>query len=98
MKEESAIVVPMKYVLLYEAVDDFRPKALQLFEQHRALWRQFLEVGTLLMVGNFTDEPAGGAWRCLRPGKRRKASLRRISSLSKASLRVFASVSETKCS
>ena len=51
----------MKYVLLYEAVDDFRPKALQLFEQHRALWRQFLEVGTLLMVGNFTNEPAGGA-------------------------------------
>lgn len=51
----------MKYVLLYEASDDFRSKAALHIEEHRALWRQFHSAGQLLMVGPFTDAPAGGA-------------------------------------
>jgi uncharacterized protein YciI len=51
----------MKYVLLYEATDDFRSKVPFHIEAHRALWKQFHSAGQLLMVGPFTDEPAGGA-------------------------------------
>ena len=51
----------MKYVLLYEATDDFRSKVPLHIEAHRALWKQFHSAGQLLMVGPFTDAPAGGA-------------------------------------
>ena len=51
----------MKYVLQYEAAPDFRSKVAQHLEAHRALWRTFHSDGRLLMVGPFTDEPAGGA-------------------------------------
>jgi uncharacterized protein YciI len=30
-------------------------------DAHRALWKKFHSAGTLLMVGPFTDAPAGGA-------------------------------------
>ncbi len=51
----------MKYVLFYEAAPDFVPKVPANIEVHRALWKQFSEAGTLLMIGPFTDQPAGGA-------------------------------------
>jgi uncharacterized protein YciI len=51
----------MKYVLLYEAGDDFRSKVPHHIEAHRALWKEFHGAGELLMVGPFTDAPAGGA-------------------------------------
>ncbi len=51
----------MKYVLFYEAAPDFMPKVPAHIEAHRALWKQFSEAGTLLMIGPFTDQPAGGA-------------------------------------
>jgi uncharacterized protein len=51
----------MKYVLLYEAADDFRAKVPAHIDAHRALWKQFRSQGTLLMVGPFTDPPLGGA-------------------------------------
>jgi uncharacterized protein YciI len=51
----------MKYVLSYEAGEDFRSKVPLHIEAHRALWRQFHAEGHLLMVGPFTDAPAGGA-------------------------------------
>ncbi len=51
----------MKYVLLYEAADDFGTKVPAHIDAHRALWKQFQAQGTLLMVGPFTDQPAGGA-------------------------------------
>ena len=51
----------MKYVLLYEATEDFRSKAPLHIEEHRALWKQFHSAGQLLMIGPFTDDPAGGA-------------------------------------
>ncbi len=51
----------MKYVLSYEAAGDFRSKVPLHIEAHRALWKQFHSEGTLLMIGPFTDDPAGGA-------------------------------------
>jgi uncharacterized protein YciI len=51
----------MKYVLSYEAADDFRERVPAHIAAHRGLWKQFHEARTLLMVGPFTDEPAGGA-------------------------------------
>jgi uncharacterized protein YciI len=51
----------MKYVLFYESAEDFRPKVALYIEAHRALWKQFHEAGTLLLIGPFTDAPAGGA-------------------------------------
>ncbi len=53
--------MPMKYVLFYEAADDFRPKVPTHIQAHRALWAEFHAAGQLLMVGPFTDAPAGGA-------------------------------------
>ncbi len=49
----------MKYVLLYEATDDFRSKVALHLEAHRGLWKQFHSAGQLLMIGPFTGE--GGA-------------------------------------
>ena len=51
----------MKFVLFYEAAPDFRAKVLVHIEAHRALWRSFSADGSLLMIGPFADEPAGGA-------------------------------------
>jgi uncharacterized protein YciI len=51
----------MKYVLFYEAADDFRSKVPLYIEAHRALWKQFHSTGQLLMIGPFADAPAGGA-------------------------------------
>ena len=51
----------MKYVLLYESTPDFRSKVPAHIEAHRALWKTFHADRRLLMVGPFTDEPAGGA-------------------------------------
>ena len=51
----------MKYVLLYEAYPDFRAKVPANIAAHRALWAEFSVDKRLLMVGPFTDEPAGGA-------------------------------------
>jgi uncharacterized protein YciI len=51
----------MKYVLFYEAADDFRSKVPIHIEAHRALWKQFHSAGQLLMIGPFADAPAGGA-------------------------------------
>jgi uncharacterized protein YciI len=51
----------MKYVLSYEAGGDFRAKVPAHIETHRALWKQFHAAGQLLMIGPFTDAPAGGA-------------------------------------
>jgi uncharacterized protein YciI len=51
----------MKYVLFYEPTPDFRPRVALYIEAHRALWRAFHARGQLLMIGPFTEEPAGGA-------------------------------------
>jgi uncharacterized protein YciI len=51
----------MKYVLFYEAAEDFMSKVPLYIEAHRALWRRYRAQGTLLMIGPFTDAPAGGA-------------------------------------
>jgi hypothetical protein len=51
----------MKYVLLYESTPDFRSKVPAHIEAHRALWKAFHSDGRLLMIGPFTDEPAGVA-------------------------------------
>jgi uncharacterized protein len=51
----------MKYVLFYESTPDFRSKVPQHIEAHRGLWRAYSADGRLLMIGPFTDEPAGGA-------------------------------------
>ncbi|HZI42119.1 MAG TPA: YciI family protein [Gemmatimonadaceae bacterium] len=51
----------MKYVLIYEATPDFRAKVPAHIAAHRALWAAFHDDHRLLMVGPFTDEPAGGA-------------------------------------
>jgi uncharacterized protein len=51
----------MKYVLFYESAPDFRSKVPANIDAHRALWRDFHADGRLLLVGPFTEEPAGGA-------------------------------------
>ncbi|HOU90451.1 MAG TPA: YciI family protein [Polyangiaceae bacterium] len=51
----------MKYVVLHEAAPDFRAKAALHFPAHQALWARFRAEGTLLMIGPFTDDPAGSA-------------------------------------
>ncbi|MEA2667550.1 MAG: uncharacterized protein QOJ33_484 [Chloroflexota bacterium] len=54
MKIASLLVVP-KYVLQYESADDVRTKAPAHFAAHKARWHEFLDQGTLLMIGTFTD-------------------------------------------
>lgn len=51
----------MKYVLFYEAAADFMTKVPLHLDAHRALWGRFHGEGTLLLIGPFTDQPAGGA-------------------------------------
>jgi uncharacterized protein YciI/2-polyprenyl-3-methyl-5-hydroxy-6-metoxy-1,4-benzoquinol methylase len=51
----------MRYVLTYESVADFRARVPAHLAAHRALWKRFQDEGSLLLIGPFTDEPAGGA-------------------------------------
>ena len=51
----------MKFVLFYEGTPDFMSKVPANIAEHRALWKKFHEARTLLLVGPFTDAPAGGA-------------------------------------
>ena len=51
----------MKYVLMYESTPDFLQKVLTHIAAHRELWRVFHADNRLLLVGPFTDAPAGGA-------------------------------------
>jgi uncharacterized protein YciI len=44
-----------KYVLTYESAEDVREKAPLHFAAHRARWQEFLDRGTLLLIGTFTD-------------------------------------------
>jgi uncharacterized protein len=53
-KIASLLVVP-KYVLQYESAEDVRTKAPIHFAAHKARWHEFLDQGTLLMIGTFTD-------------------------------------------
>ena len=50
----------MKYLLLYEAADDFRPAAAANLAAHRAWLHEFHDRGTLLMAGPLGD-PADGS-------------------------------------
>ena len=45
----------MKYVLFYEPKAGAAAKARELFAAHCQKWGEFQAVGTLLMVGPFTD-------------------------------------------
>jgi uncharacterized protein YciI len=54
MKIVSLAVVP-KYVLQYESAEDVRTTAPVHFAAHKARWQEFLDQGTLLMIGTFTD-------------------------------------------
>ena len=51
----------MKYVLTYETPQDLDMDKVGLhFEAHRAHWKDFLDDGTLLLIGPFAD-PRDGA-------------------------------------
>ena len=51
----------MKYVLSYESPADIdRAKIGAHFEAHRARWKVFQDLGTLLLIGPFAD-PRDGA-------------------------------------
>jgi len=58
---QCASLAGMKYVVLYEAASDFVSKVPVHIAAHRALWQRFRAEGTLLLIGPFTDAPAGGA-------------------------------------
>ena len=49
----------MKYLLFYELAENAGPITQQHFPTHRERLMQFSERGVLLMVGTFTDPPAG---------------------------------------
>ncbi|HEV2179646.1 MAG TPA: YciI family protein [Gemmatimonadaceae bacterium] len=51
----------MRYVVTYEGTADYREKAMANIAGHRALWHTYHDDGRLLLIGPFTDEPAGGA-------------------------------------
>jgi uncharacterized protein YciI len=51
----------MKYVVSYESAPDFLAKVHTYLDAHRELWRRYSAAGTLLMIGPFTDGPAGSA-------------------------------------
>jgi uncharacterized protein len=42
-------------VLLYESAEGVREKAPLHFAAHRARWQEFLDQGTLLQIGTFSD-------------------------------------------
>jgi uncharacterized protein YciI len=45
----------MKYVLFYESADDVAEKAPLHFPAHKARWQEFLDRGSLLLIGPFSD-------------------------------------------
>ncbi len=47
-----------RYVLFYENGQNFQA-AREHFPAHRARWQEFMDRGTLLMVGPFTDDDGG---------------------------------------
>ncbi|HEY7894125.1 MAG TPA: YciI family protein [Gemmatimonadaceae bacterium] len=51
----------MKYVVMYESTPDFLQKVPLHIAAHRELWRVFQADNRLLLIGPFTDAPAGGA-------------------------------------
>jgi uncharacterized protein len=50
-----------KYVVLYDSADDVRSKAPAHLPAHTARWKQFLDNGTLLMIGTFGDPQSEGS-------------------------------------
>jgi uncharacterized protein YciI len=46
----------MKYVLFYQSADDVAETAPLHVAAHRARWHEFLDRGTLLLIGPFTDQ------------------------------------------
>jgi uncharacterized protein len=44
-----------RYVLFYESASDVRAKAPLHFASHQARWKEFLDQGTLLLIGTFSD-------------------------------------------
>ncbi|HEV3092435.1 MAG TPA: YciI family protein [Candidatus Cybelea sp.] len=49
----------MKYVLNYTAAEDVLSKAPLHVAAHREHWKRFVDDGTLLMIGPFSDPNAG---------------------------------------
>ncbi len=49
----------MKYVLYHQSSPDVIQKAPPYGEAHRARWKQFLDDGTLLMIGPFANPQEG---------------------------------------
>jgi uncharacterized protein YciI len=49
----------VKYVLYYQSSPDVLAKAPLYGEAHRARWKQFLDNGTLLMIGPFANPKEG---------------------------------------
>jgi uncharacterized protein YciI len=45
----------VKYVLFYDSADDAAAAARLHFDQHRGLWAEYQERGSLLLIGPFTD-------------------------------------------
>jgi uncharacterized protein YciI len=54
-REAASLLRMPRYVLQYESADDVRAKAPLHFAAHKARWREFLDQGTLLMIGTFSD-------------------------------------------
>jgi uncharacterized protein len=48
----------MKYVLFYESAPDAATTAPLHFSAHKALWSQYAESGSLLLIGPFSDGSA----------------------------------------
>ena len=51
----------MKYVLLYESADDVATRARPVFPAHGARWQEYVDAGTLLMIGTFADVQQHGS-------------------------------------
>ena len=50
-----------RYVLFYEAGENFPAGAREHFPAHQARYQEFMRRGVLLALGPFTDDPVGGA-------------------------------------
>jgi uncharacterized protein YciI len=51
----------VKYVVFYESADDVASKAPAHFAAHTARYRQFVDNGTLLMIGTFAHPQDEGS-------------------------------------
>ena len=49
------LLATMKYVLFYESAPDAAATAPLHFSAHKALWSQYAESGSLLLIGPFSD-------------------------------------------